>query len=374
MMEEIGGLIAENWQPFLSFLITWALPFIVVFGAIYLGYRLRNHKNNLKGQTVNETKVLDWVTCDKCGFIGVRNIKTRELEEVEDNQRNTGQPILTRINSLGDTEPRHEKVPECLVQLQDFAKPPFLPLFYMQLPRQCPQFVKWQKGFSPKEHKEIIDRQLRQQSTTSKKGSQSLGDGIQPIVRSKDDYSDIEVNPFVESIPEYNHYKYNAILEVHNIGKKGNFTANATILEGRQKSKQYSMYWKLPPYSNQDINKNDKKFILVAGISEEDNDKEGIYKNGIVIYGFSGSTLEKYGVSEKKTVEDYYYKKVYPTMYKGKLLPKDTCVIEVIITSDQPLLNEFKQRYAIEIDHEQGDKLLFTPLPESNPDKEGYQH
>jgi len=123
-----------------------------------------------RGQTVNETKALDWVTCDKCGLIAVRNIKTRELEEVEDNQRNTGQPILTRINSLGDTEPRHERFPECLVQLQDFATlPPLssqpLPLFYMQLPRQCPQFIKWQKGLTPKEHKEIIDRQLRQQST-----------------------------------------------------------------------------------------------------------------------------------------------------------------------------------------------------------------
>ncbi|GAI35258.1 unnamed protein product, partial [marine sediment metagenome] len=51
-----------------------------------------------RGQTVNETKALDWITCDKCGFIGVRNIKTRELEEMEDNQRRTGQPILTRIN------------------------------------------------------------------------------------------------------------------------------------------------------------------------------------------------------------------------------------------------------------------------------------
>ena len=110
-------------------------------------------------KTVNETKALDWVTCDKCGLIGVRNIRTRELEEVEDNQRGTGQPILTRINSLGDTEPRHGKFPECLVQLQDFAKQPFLPLFYMQLPRQCPQFIKWQKGSSPKEHREIIDRQ-----------------------------------------------------------------------------------------------------------------------------------------------------------------------------------------------------------------------
>ncbi len=121
--------------------------------------RLILQEAEIDGQTVNETKALDWVTCDKCGFIGVRNIKTRELEEMEDNQRRTGQPILTRINSLGDTEPRHEKIPECIMQAEDFATlPPLssqpLPLFYMQLPRQCPKFIKWQKGLSPKEHKE----------------------------------------------------------------------------------------------------------------------------------------------------------------------------------------------------------------------------
>ena len=129
-----------------------------------------------QGQTVNEIKTLDWVTCDKCGCIGVRNIKTRELEEMEDNQRRTGQPILIRINSLGDTETRHEKIPECIMQAQDFSTiPPLsshsLPLFYMQLLRQCPQFIEWQKGSSPKEHKEIIDRQLRQQSTAHNEGS-----------------------------------------------------------------------------------------------------------------------------------------------------------------------------------------------------------
>lgn len=121
--------------------------------------------------------MLDWVTCDKCGFIGVRNIKTRELEEMEDNQRTTGQPILTHINSLGDTEPRHERIPECLMHAENFttlsplsSQP--LPLFYMQLPRQCPQFTKWAKGFSPKEHKEITDRQ-------------PLGDEMQPKAYGK---------------------------------------------------------------------------------------------------------------------------------------------------------------------------------------------
>lgn len=47
-------------------------------------------------------------------------------------------------------------------------------------------FIKWQKGSSPKEQKEIIDRQFRQQSTAHKEDSQSLGDGIQPIIIARD--------------------------------------------------------------------------------------------------------------------------------------------------------------------------------------------
>jgi len=105
----------------------------------------------------------DWVTCDKCGLIGVRNIKARELEEMEDNQRKTGQTEKLRINSLGDIEPQHEKVPECIMQAQDFAAIPFLsthpsPLFHMQFPRQCQYFMPWQKGFTPKEHHEKIGK------------------------------------------------------------------------------------------------------------------------------------------------------------------------------------------------------------------------
>ena len=99
---------AESWVVAVlwwGFIVAGALCFLAGLG--YLILKARRHQNPLtkRGQTVNEIKTLDWATCDKCGFIGVRNIKTRELEEMEDNQRRTGQPILTRINSLGDTEP-----------------------------------------------------------------------------------------------------------------------------------------------------------------------------------------------------------------------------------------------------------------------------
>ena len=176
-----------SWIPSI---IIWGIAFIWLIATLVFLFK-RRLKAKSQEKFISETKALDWVTCDKCGFIGVRNIKTRELEEMEDNQRRTGQPILIRINSLGDIEPRHEKIPECIMQAQDFSIiPPLsshsLPLFYMQLRQHCPQFTEWQKGSSPKEHREIRDRQLRQQSTAHKEDSQSLGYGIQPIITARD--------------------------------------------------------------------------------------------------------------------------------------------------------------------------------------------
>ncbi|MBA7601243.1 hypothetical protein ES703_08310 [subsurface metagenome] len=56
MMGKIGELITENWQLFLSFFIAWVLPFIVVFGAIWLGYYLRSSRNGLKGKATGIQK------------------------------------------------------------------------------------------------------------------------------------------------------------------------------------------------------------------------------------------------------------------------------------------------------------------------------
>ncbi|MCJ7654888.1 MAG: hypothetical protein MUO97_06240 [Dehalococcoidia bacterium] len=133
---------------------------LLIIGGIFTPIFVLTHIWDRLISKIKWRKKRDWVTCDKCGFIGVRNIKTRELEEMEDNQRKTGRLILIPVNPLGDTEPRHEKIPECLMQIQDFAViPPLsthsLPLFYMQFPRQCQHFTTWQKGLSPKEHRSI---------------------------------------------------------------------------------------------------------------------------------------------------------------------------------------------------------------------------
>lgn len=44
VMGEMEGAIAENWQNIMSFSIVWVLPFVVVFGAIALGYWLKKSR------------------------------------------------------------------------------------------------------------------------------------------------------------------------------------------------------------------------------------------------------------------------------------------------------------------------------------------
>jgi len=64
LMGEIEGKIAENFQNILGFFIAWVLPIVVVFGAMYLGYRLKNPKSNSKNKKTqsvqeNNKKILD---------------------------------------------------------------------------------------------------------------------------------------------------------------------------------------------------------------------------------------------------------------------------------------------------------------------------
>jgi len=50
VMERIEDIITQNWQTYLSVFITWVLPFIIVYLAIWLGYNLKNPKGGLWGK------------------------------------------------------------------------------------------------------------------------------------------------------------------------------------------------------------------------------------------------------------------------------------------------------------------------------------
>lgn len=115
------------------------------------------------------------VKCVDCGFLALRNSRARELDEAEDLYRRTGDVTLD-----GDYL-RHERLPICFARTwnlrDEFHKhiaeeydvvdrerwlrspQPEHTLAIINKERRCSGFVEWQQGFTPKEHREILDRQ-----------------------------------------------------------------------------------------------------------------------------------------------------------------------------------------------------------------------
>lgn len=99
------------------------------------------------------------VKCSECGFLSLRNVTTRELEEVEKEYRESSNPEYSSAGYLAD---RHDNLPVCFAQACDLiAEYAFGDMAKtMQKERECNSYTKWQQGFSPKEHREMQDRQL----------------------------------------------------------------------------------------------------------------------------------------------------------------------------------------------------------------------
>lgn len=102
------------------------------------------------------------VKCAECGFLALRNRVSRELVEVEGPLRQSANAPMPRT----PTEPRelYERTPLCFArarQLQDEVsnddRHELLRVF--QRDRDCPSFTTWQQGFTPKEHRDMLDRQ-----------------------------------------------------------------------------------------------------------------------------------------------------------------------------------------------------------------------
>jgi hypothetical protein len=132
------------------------------------------------------------VKCADCGFLTLRNDYTGQLDEVGDGYRRTGEPQELRkpqdpsdrsnVYPLSYTfyYKAHTNLPICfarewnlfgdLVQsgnnAGDASLEPGLALEVITKDRLCSAFTPWQQGFTPKEHREMLDRQalLRWQS------------------------------------------------------------------------------------------------------------------------------------------------------------------------------------------------------------------
>jgi len=173
--------------------------------------------------------------------------------------------------------------------------------------------------------------------------------------------SNIKVKPLISG--------NRAVLEVKNIGVDANFTVEAIVVKGVPPHTRYTMCWDSPPHLEHPIKNKGTSTIIVAEITSS---TIGIVYGGLALYqiGLSGQ-IEKVGATTQELRNTVINNIRYPTMATPV---DDSCIIEITITGTPPLLTPFNNRkYIVKIDHEQRHELLFTPLPESNPDKEGSQ-
>ena len=113
--------------------------------------------------------------CAECGFLVARNIRTKEMEEVDSIFREEGLPEIIEwdmSNPIAQPIYRQEMLPLCFARAYDlraeFKKvageddPDHKSVIcVINEERQCEPFVEWQQESSPKEHREMLDRQWR---------------------------------------------------------------------------------------------------------------------------------------------------------------------------------------------------------------------
>ena len=108
------------------------------------------------------------VKCIDCGYLAARHHESRLLEEVEENYRNNGISPNTTVGSKhGIGIPVYDE-PICFMRSCDLKaeygekRPPSMTkdlLSTLRKDRECNSFTKWQQGFTPKEHREMVDRE-----------------------------------------------------------------------------------------------------------------------------------------------------------------------------------------------------------------------
>ena len=126
--------------------------------------------------TRREDAVMSTVKCGECGFIAARVWHTTEFSEIAEEKRNSGK--------IGSDRGGHEPVPVCFINsfnikeeveilrkavhdepLHDAIGGYISPKWeiyvedVLNTERKCKSFRKWQQGFSPREHREMIDRE-----------------------------------------------------------------------------------------------------------------------------------------------------------------------------------------------------------------------
>ena len=118
------------------------------------------------------------VRCQDCGFLTMRERHSRALLEVEESVRKTGTNpnfgVPAFIRSQAEPHPAeilYVTQPICFVQAANlYAEAKEMSddagaktnLLVMTSERDCAKFTKWQQGYSPREHKAMLDSKEQQ--------------------------------------------------------------------------------------------------------------------------------------------------------------------------------------------------------------------
>ncbi len=117
------------------------------------------------------------VRCADCGFLALRRMRDDELVHAPLEMRQSGQPP----HAMDIGEPRYDYLPICLELAIDLptlikarvtpekfvSRPSHRPdwiamahtLDEIQVERDCQRWVQWRQGSTPKEHREMMDRE-----------------------------------------------------------------------------------------------------------------------------------------------------------------------------------------------------------------------
>jgi hypothetical protein len=98
--------------------------------------------------------------CGDCGFLALRDAQTRELVETEAGMRKSW-----HLPVLPDMVPKYENAPLCFAMAADLKAESEGPggTFpidgILLIERNCGKFTPWVQGFTPREHREMIESQ-----------------------------------------------------------------------------------------------------------------------------------------------------------------------------------------------------------------------
>jgi hypothetical protein len=115
--------------------------------------------------------------CVDCGLVCARNPETRQLEEVPRDYRKTGRPPGWLVGGHDLWNHRELGTPLCLDRIYDLfsefeaetvGKDEEKCLRILGKERKCLAFTDWQQGSTPKEHREMMDRERFEKRQTDR--------------------------------------------------------------------------------------------------------------------------------------------------------------------------------------------------------------